>query len=64
MRGCPCYHCPNRQVGCHNECIEYKHFREAIDLFHRKQVPIRDADSARRIAIWRMKYPYRNDMKK
>lgn len=25
-----CYDCPDRKIGCHNECIEYQVYKEKL----------------------------------
>ena len=27
----PCYHCPDRQAGCHAQCAAYRAFRAELD---------------------------------
>lgn len=27
----PCYHCPDRQAGCHAKCAAYRAFRAELD---------------------------------
>lgn len=40
MLKCSCYHCPNRQIGCHKFCPDYRKYRrelEAMEAAERKE---------------------------
>lgn len=27
----PCYDCPDREIGCHNKCSEYRGYKERLE---------------------------------
>lgn len=33
----PCKNCPNRYVGCHSDCAEYKEFRKLKDIENQRE---------------------------
>ena len=41
----PCYHCPDRQAGCHAQCAAYRAFRAELD--ERNAAARNDAGAAR-----------------
>lgn len=43
----PCYHCEDRQVGCHSHCEKYIAFQEANLAYNRKryEMDYSEADS-------------------
>ena len=41
----PCYHCPDRQAGCHAQCAAYRAFRAELD--ERNAAAVNDAGAAR-----------------
>lgn len=52
----PCYKCEDRYVGCHGECEKYIAFRserESIYEKRRKDVAVREYQSAQMVANWK-----------
>lgn len=46
----PCYHCPDRQAGCHAQCAAYRAFRAELDERNaaaRRAAAVNDAGAAR-----------------
>ena len=46
----PCYHCPDRQAGCHAQCAAYRAFRAELDERNaaaRLAAAVNDAGAAR-----------------
>lgn len=37
---CPCYRCPDRQVGCHGNCNRYKNWRKVVRRTAKKRQEI------------------------
>ena len=33
----PCKNCPNRYVGCHSDCADYKEFRKLKDIENQRE---------------------------
>ena len=45
----PCYHCPDRQAGCHAQWAEYRAFRAELDEGNaaaRRAAAVNDAGAA------------------
>lgn len=38
MTESPCYGCPDRAIGCHADCTEYKRYRELVDAKNRERM--------------------------
>lgn len=46
----PCYHCPDRQAGCHAQCAAYRAFHAELDERNaaaRLAAAVNDAGAAR-----------------
>ena len=37
MLQCSCYHCQNRQIGCHKFCPEYRKYRRELEEMKAKE---------------------------
>ena len=42
----PCYHCPDREMGCHGRCERYAAYRAKMDEVGRKRDLERSAKEA------------------
>ena len=42
----PCYHCPDREMGCHGRCERYAEYRAKIDEANAKRELERSAKEA------------------